>query len=599
MSNMQEGEENVLHGSLDYHDIYNQWHIKCEPAAALVFRRVFRKTKRHDSGFFILSDTLEHAFDLSWFITRFPLAIDRKVRTHLDKRTNEWREQARLIDRLLSGHADPMPGDLAHPLREYQCIAVQMAWALGGLLVADAGGLGKTVECIGLTIDPRTLPLVVVTLSDLPPQWRDEFNYFAPDLEVHIAKGVTPYDLTGMKLRSGARQQVLGTRFPDVVILNYEKLSGWADYLAHYARAVAWDEVQELRTGPGTLKYDAACHLADAVDFRVGYSATPIYNYGGEFYNIFRCIRPDALGTREEFLMEWCKGNTGRRVLIANTSAFRDHLLTSGLMIQRSRKDVKRELPGNGEPLVIPHVIGSDQAAYNEVVRSCEDLAKIIMANSEAFKGQKMQAARSFNTKLRQATGIAKAPYVADFLRLLVESGDCPVVFGWHREFWDILMTRLADLRPVMWTGTESPRQKEDSKARFLDRESPLFFCSLRAGAGIDGLQQRSSVAVIAELDFSPERHKQNILRVYRDGQEDIVRAYFLIAETGSDPAVAEILNIKALQIGGIMDFETPALEEQINPEHMKHLAAKFLDQLANTRRADRGNGGQVQLGIA
>jgi SNF2 family DNA or RNA helicase len=188
---------------------------------------------------------------------------------------------------------------------------------------------------------------------------------------------------------------------------------------------------------------------------------------------------------------------------------------------------------------------------------------------------------------------------VADFLRLLVESGDRPVVFGWHREFWSILMERLADFRPVMWTGSESPRQKRDAKDRFLDKETPLFFCSVRAGAGIDGLQEVSSVAVIAELDFSPERHKQNILRVYRDGQEDIVRGYFLIAESGSDPAVAEILNIKALQIGGIMDFETPALEEQINPEHMKHLASRFLEQLANTRRADRTNSDKTQFGAA
>jgi SNF2 family DNA or RNA helicase len=491
-----------------------------------------------------------------------------------------------------------MPGDLARPLREYQKVSIQMTWALKGLLNADAGGIGKTVEGIGISLNPKTLPIVVVTLTDLPPQWRDSINEFAPQFDTHILRGTTPYDLTKVKIRARGIQQVFGAKFPDFVLMNYKKLAGWAEYLTHYAHSVIWDEIQELRTGPGTQTYDAACLLADSVDYRLGLSATPTYNYpGSELYNILRCVRPDFLGTRDEFLMEWCKG-TGRKAMVVNTGALRDHLKTSGIMLQRTRKDVQRELPGNGEPIIISHIIGSDQAAFTAEIANLEQLAKIIMQDAEAFKGQKMIAARKFNSALREATGIAKAPHVADFLRLLVESGDRPVVFGWHRKFWDIVAERLADLRPAFWTGHESARQKANAKERFLSGDTDIIGISLRAGAGIDGLQERGNVAVMGELDFSVELHWQNILRIYRDGQKDIVRAYFLIAQSGSDPAMSEILNVKSLQNSGIMGTDAIILEDQLDPDHMRHLASSFLAQLSDARRTDRADVNGSQLGL-
>src|SRR5690606_29473386 len=131
---------------------------------------------------------------------------------------------------------------------------------------------------------------------------------------------------------------------------------------------------------------------------------------------------------------------------------------------------------------------------------------------------------------LRQATGIAKAPYVAEFVRLLVQSGESVVVFAWHRAVYDVLLSRLASLHPVMYTGSESPAQKQNALDRFRKGDSQVFLMSLRAGAGLNGLQERCSVAVFAELDWSPGVHEQCIGRLARDGQSSPVLAYFLVA---------------------------------------------------------------------
>lgn len=578
----------MVNGIITLHKRHGIWAIRCEPHVAIRLRRLFIQITRDAKGDFTLTDTIENSNDLSWFESRYPMEMSPNDREYLERRTQAYKNQTNLVDKLLNGIVQPRAFELAKPARHYQLLPPAMCLELGGLLCADDIGLGKTIEAICLFRDPRTLPAVVVTLSDLPAQWAEKIREFAPDLTVHILKGVTPYDLTALRNNPKAGQSALSGEMPNVILMNYEKLGGWAETLAKFAKCVVWDEVQELRTGPGTLKYEGAKYLADCAQFRLGISNTPIYNYGGEFFNVMQCIRPDALGSKDEFQTEWCRGVTTRKVAIANPRAFGQYLRSSGLMIKRTATEVGRELPGGGKPIIIPHIIGADLAVLDKVSTSCAELAKLILRQGrEDFKGQKRQARKEFNMRLRQATGVAKAPFVADFLRLLVESGEKPVLFGWHRDFWSIILERLKDLQPAMWTGSEGPKDKAENKRRYLEGETDLFFCSLRAGAGLDGLQARSRIVVIGELDYSPEVHKQNIGRVYRDGIKDIVRAYFLTAEAGSDPMLAEILGLKKMQIEGIMspDEEIEELEE--DPEHMVKMAEGYLAQLAKTSAAN------------
>ena len=108
-------------------------------------------------------------------------------------------------------------------------------------------------------------------------------------------------------------------------------------------------------------------------------------------------------------------------------------------------------------------------------------------------------------------------------------------------------MEQLSDLKPALYTGSETPKEKEQSKEAFVAGEATVLIISLRSGAGLDGLQSVASTVVFGELDWSPGVHEQCIGRVFRDGQESPVMAYFLLAEEGSDPVVADVLGIKKL----------------------------------------------------
>lgn len=554
-------------GTLRFED--GAWKVKCEPHVLLRLKRVFGRVAKHAHGTVTLTDGDEIARDLLWFLDRHPMSVDDADRKQLEKRAARHELRRKNVEEVLSDGYEPPAFSLAVPARRYQKLAADLLLRSGGLLLADDVGLGKTASAICTFTDASTLPALVVTLTHLPRQWEAEIAKFAPDLRVHAIKRGTPHDLRD---KTG--------RFPDVVIVNYHKLSGWADALAPHVRSVVFDEAQELRHDV-SAKYAAARHVAENARFRMGLSATPIYNYGGEIFNVIDVLRPGALGVREEFVREWCGGNEAAadradRVRIVEPRAFGAYARESGLMLRRTRAEVGRELPMSTK---VPHHVDADPEALDRVGPSAAELARIILRQGEERKGQKMQASETLDAILRQATGIGKAPYVADFVRLLVESGERVVLYGWHREVYGIWRDRLRDLEPAMYTGSESTTQKDEARRRFLANETPVLLMSLRAGAGLDGLQHACRTIVFGELDWSPGVHEQCIGRVHRDGQREPVVAYFLIAEQGSDPVMADVLGLKKQQIDGLRDPYAEGVERLEGGGDVRRLAEEYLRQ--------------------
>lgn len=559
------------YGTVEYQGESRRWLITCEPHVMLRLKRSFPKVKQHAYGTIWLADTVETARDLEWFAERYPLEF--KDKDYLEKRAAEHREQESLIQRLLDRRQTTLKFTMAQPAREYQKLAAALLLGKGSLLLADDVGLGKTCSAIATFTDSRTLPALVVTLAHLPTQWDREIQKFTPQLRTHILTKGTPYDIT-------AARGMFGT-LPDVIITNYHKLTGWADTLAPLVRSVIFDECQELRhakhTGLPTAKYAAAKHIGDHAAFRMGLSATPIYNYGGEMFNILDVISPGALGDSSEFQTEWCRRSYGDKVTIDDPKAFGQYARDAGLMLRRTRIEVGRELPGVTKA---PQYIDADTAALDKVSKSCADLARFILHQSETVRGQKMQASEQLSNLLRQATGIAKAPYVAGFVRLLLESEEKVVLYGWHREVYSIWGEMLKDFNPVMYTGSESNLQKDFALQEFKSGHARVMMISLRSGAGLDGLQECCRNVVFGELDWSPGVHEQCIGRVHRDGQKEPVIAYFLIAESGSDPVVADVLGLKAAQIEGVRDPNQELVTKlQTDGKHARRLAEAYLAQ--------------------
>jgi len=548
------------YGTATYNKEHNRFEIECEPHVSMRLKRVFGKLGDHSQGTHRISLNEENARDILWFIERYPLQIDRNDASILELYSEKHKETERFLQQFYTEHQyDKISAPLAHPAYDYQVEAATMLMRMKGLLLADELGTGKTVSFIASLTQRETLPAVVVPLAHLPGQWKDMLNYFAPHLRVHIVKTKTPYKV----------------KPHDVYIVNYHKLSGWAETLAPIVKTVCFDEAQELRHN-GSAKYSAAQHVTSQAEFRIGLSGTPIYNYGGEIFNVIDILSPGKLGTREEFYREWCTSIYGKMTL-KDPATFGNFIRNNGLMLRRTRKEVGHEIPNLQ---LFTQTIDADQHAFDDIAESCTDLAQFILHGEETKRGQKMEASQEFDMRLRQATGIAKAPHVANFVRMLVDNGEKVLLFGWHRLVYEIWNRMLFDLNPVMYTGSESPKQKQDAKEEFINGNAQVMIMSNRAGAGTDGLQNICHVGVNGELDWSPGVHEQNIGRIWRAGQKEPVLFYRLISEHGSDPIIADILGIKRNQVEGIKNPNGPMLEKlQADPEHIKKLAQNYLDR--------------------
>jgi len=469
-----------------------------------------------------------------------------------------------------------------HPVRTFKSVVYSRA-AESVCIAVDAPDQLYVTEhailthntCTGITLiaDPACRPAVVVPPVHLQRQWAAECIKFAPGLVVHIIKSTKLYQLP-----------TFFGNIPDVVICPYSKLAAWAQVLAQHAKSVIFDECQELRRS-GTpaspsQKYNAATLLAHAAQWKLGLSATPVFNYGSEIHNVYEVLARGRLGEHEEFVREWCKPwkTSGGQHALRDPRAFGSYLREVGLMVRHTRREVGRELP----PVISTvHTVDADEERLAQLEGDAAALARTILRDVEYTRGEKMNASEELSVKLRQAIGIAKAPYVVDFVRLLVESGEQVLLAGWHREVYGIWAERFKQFDiPVCWyTGSESPNQKEESKRRFVAGEDKVMMISLRSGAGLDGLQERCNVVVIGELDWSPAVHEQLIGRLHRDGQQEPVLAYFLVADTGADPIMCKVLGLKKAQVQGIREPHAPLATplSSDGADRMKSLAADYL----------------------
>lgn len=547
------------YGQIRFDAKKSRWVIpELEPHVALRLKQLFPRVPKHSATPYHIEHGKDVAADLEWFMSRYPLLMGESDRTVLHNSAQSYfkdqaeRERIFLPDFVPTERPGLLPGQ---SLRWYQKTFLDLAEKTRSLLLIDDVGLGKTYEGLALGLVPGTLPLVIVVQPHLQKQWEEKAREFI-NLRVHSVKGNKPYDLPPS----------------DIYIFKYTQLSPWVDVLTQgWVKAIVFDEVQQLRTGTSSAKGQAADAVCQHVPYRVGMTATLLYNYGIEAFNIIDIIRPRALGTRADFLREWCTDDGQGKGIVKDPDALGTYLRECHLILRRTKADVGQEAKQT-EPNL-------EWVPPNEkAIQDSEDLAEMLARNVFSSDFQSAGAsARELDTRLREMTGVTKARAVAAYVRMVIESGQPVVLFGWHREVYRIWQEELGDLNPLWYTGSESPVQKERNKKAFINGESNLFIMSLRSGEGADGIQHRCSTVIFGELDWSPQIHVQCIGRLDRDGQEDEVFVIYVVTNYGSDPVIIDIQGLKSSQSRGVTDPGQKSDIKQADANRIKKLAAHYL----------------------
>lgn len=555
------------YGALQLIDGGAAWEMsKLEPHVAIRLKQLFPRVPKSSTGPFKFPRDLVHAADLDWFLTRYPLAMTQGDREALTGGRLAFNLQQAEIERILLPEFTPPPfvglRD-GQTVRHYQMQAVELVRRRRSLLLGDEGGLGKTYTAGAfLCAEPGALPAAVVCDPHMQKQWRDKLTTFT-NLRVHVIKQARPYDLP----------------IADVYVFRITQILGWIDVFGQgIFKAVVFDEPQSLRTGTGTAKGAAAKVLSTHATYRLGLTATPIYNYGVEIWNVMQFIDDLVLGSFADFSREWVDNN-GR---ISDPKALGTYLCEQHVFLRRLKSDVGLELPKVSR--IVEYV---DYDA--KTVQSIEDLARqlAIRATTGTFV-ERGQAVRELDMMVRQATGLSKARAVAQFVRLMVEAGEAVMLMGWHRAVYEIWLEELKDLQPAMYTGSETAGQKNSEKDRFMAGDTNVLIMSLRSGAGVDDLQHRCSVVVFGELDWSPGIHQQVIWRLDREGQQHPVTAFFLVTDEGSDPPIMDVLGIKASEARQIVDPHVGVQRTDNDTSNLHKLVERYLEKGKSAERSIR-----------
>ncbi len=574
----------------------DMWVISGDPYILYRAEQAIPFSEKLENGSIGYPATDEIAVELMWFLQRF------KVNNHheSDLRRAAARHNLRRVEtgRILAGDFRTDAINFRDGLRprEYQSQAAMLWRANTGLLCADDLGLGKTITSIAGFSDRSMLPVTIVCPANLTIQWKEQIELFLINTHAHIIHQRRNYDLrvvsTCKACGESATAKSVAIRkccycgekqfvrsLADAYILSYNKIDDWHRELSRISTSVVFDECQELRRDE-SKKYKACLSFAHKNKYRLGDSATPIHNFGGEMFNVMNVLCPKRLGSKKHFREQWCNDVTeaGKEPMLKDPNALSSYLQQHGMMIRRTRAQVGRELP---DARIIFHEVKPDDDVYRKMTKGAAELARVMleMSSKNLAKGAQMAAAGQLEAMVYHATGVAKAPYVAKFVQLLLESGEPVILFGYHLMVYEIWCRELKNFSPALYTGQETPAQKDAAKNRFINGDTNLMICSVKSARGLDGIQHRCHVGVFGELDHSPAVISQAQGRYHRDGQDKESLTYMVVSESGSDPFMLESLGIKKLQVDGVIQHKdkTSVLSERDSINHLKQLAQQFL----------------------
>ncbi|MBE5769083.1 MAG: DEAD/DEAH box helicase [Clostridiales bacterium] len=550
-----------VYGTLSWNRRRKCWVVKAEPSVTEMCKRLFPGSGGAKRGEARFANHRRLVGEMCWLMMRFPLEVAPRDKALWDeavsmaRREVIRREQAASLPRQMT----PPEGTFTGELMSFQQEGLAWLMARDRGLLADEMGLGKTVQALAWLASRRAFPALVVPPAHLTRNWQEEAARFlrlnGKPPRIHIIRGLKPYDLPEA----------------DIYIMHYLLLRGWKDALPSLPfQAVIFDEIQELRHG-GTEKYSAASLLSESCQQVIGLSGTPIYNRGGEIWNVINILDFHFLGDWESFSREWCYGY-GSAVVI-KPDLLGDYLRREGLMLRRTKQEVLHELPPKRR--LVQELDWNDKVYAALMAPILPDVIRW-KQDGTLTASQRAMLEQSISLHARQATGVAKAPYVCQFVRALLDGGEKVLLFAHHHQVMDAFKKELKAFSPGFITGRETSQAKSHAAERFMIGKTDLLCVSLRAASGLN--LQRATCVVFGELDWSPAVHSQAEDRAHRIGQEDSLLCYYLVSPQGSDAVMQEALGLKVSQFVALMG-DTPLSPDEA--EENARCARRHVEQLA------------------
>ena len=407
-------------------------------------------------------------------------------------------------------------------LFDYQIEGVEflVAYAREGAILADQMGLGKTAQASRAARAFRTKTLVICPAM-VKQTWRDEMAKWWPTARVAEVKG-------GAKVASEKAWNEIA-RDADVVVIHYDVVAAWADFIVGWAKLLILDEAHYL-VSDKARRSRAIRQIADWCPYRFALTGTPMVSRPRDMWNLLDTLYGGRFGKFFSFAINYCDAHQfeveSKKGGAASTKVFWSFDGASNLpelkrrmkfvMLRRTKKQVAHELP----PM-------TRQYLHVEVPR-----AKII-APHLAFKSE---------SALKHALTMAadgKLPQVVALVCDHARAGDHKViVWCWRRKIAEFIAQEvhreMQKLGKSTTVGVVHGGQTHSERRRRIDKE-PDVLCATMDSIGVGVNLISYDTQVFAELSWLPSTLAQSEARPHRHGQKRKVLTQYVIARSTCD----------------------------------------------------------------
>ena len=444
--------------------------------------------------------------------------------------------------------------DLTHPedfpmkelniqaeLRDYQKKGIQWLqmlhhYGFGGIL-ADDMGLGKTLQTIAFLSSQVQADTSVLILapSGLIYNWADEFQKFAPDLDVAVVHGLKFH-----------RESILAENH-QIYVTSYATFRQDSEiYRDLFFDFLFLDEAQVMKNAQTKIAQSLRRFVVPSV---FALSGTPIENHLGELWSIFQIVLPGLLPAKKEFM---------------KLSTERVAQFIKPFVMRRKKEEVLTELPDLIEVVYKNELEDQQKAIYLAQLQQMQE--RLGQVSDSEFQRNRVEILTGL-MRLRQICDTpalfmedyqgesGKLDSLRDLLVQIAEAGHRVLIFSQFRGMLDRIEQELPDLGLTSFkiTGSTPSQERQEMTKAFNQGERDVFLISLKAG-GVGLNLTGADTVILVDLWWNPAVESQAIGRAHRMGQEQAVEVYRLVTRGTIEEKIQELQEKKKNLVSEILD---------------------------------------------
>jgi len=296
---------------------------------------------------------------------------------------------------------------------------------------------------------------------------------------------------------------------------------------------------------------------------KIALTGTPIPNKPIELFNILKYLSPYGWPNKIDFAKRYCNAQMVQGRWDDSGSSNLEELQTklrSSIMIRRLKKDILRDLPPKVRQII-------EIEGDSRVSRLLEEQEGLFGGNVEGLSDaefrlavKRIKGGNRGDATIRRELGIAKIPYMLEFLENALMNSEKVIVFAHHKDVISKLKEKFKDICVVI-DGSTAIGDREKAVEGFQNGDKRLFIGNMIA-AGTAITLTASSHIIFFEVDWTPGVLDQCESRAHRIGQENSLLIQYLLFAKSLDSSMLKRVIFKqetieeAVNIGVDKDLE-------------------------------------------